>query len=102
MPYNLVFRNRRQEKEPEEEDNDQGEEIETSQKIKTYKDANMYLEEVQEFLEQEGYVEEAFKLGSIMALLSPLERLSSFGGSHFYALISLNMRHCCICNPPTI
>ena len=48
-----------QEKEPEEEDNDQGEEIETSQKIKTYKDANMYLEEVQEFLEQEGHVEEA-------------------------------------------
>ena len=57
----LGFRNRRQEKEPEEEDNDQGEEIETSQKIKTYKDANMYLEEVQEFLEQEGHVEEAFK-----------------------------------------
>ena len=56
----LGFRRRRQEKEPEEEDNDQGEEIEISQKIETYKDANMYLEEVQEFLEQEGNVEEAF------------------------------------------
>ena len=32
-----------QEKEPEEEDNDRGEEIETSQKIKTYKDANMHI-----------------------------------------------------------
>jgi hypothetical protein len=42
--------------EPEEEDDDQGEWIKTSQMIKTYKD--MYLEEVQQFLEQ-GHVEKA-------------------------------------------
>ena len=52
--------------EPEEEDDDQGEQILTLPTIKTYKDANMYVEEVQQFLEQEGHVEEAFKLGSII------------------------------------
>ena len=30
----------------------------------------MYLEEVQEFLKQEGHVEEAFKLGSIIDKVS--------------------------------
>ena len=46
------------EKEPEEED-DQGKEIETSQTIKMYKDANMYIPRT---IEQEGHVDEALKL----------------------------------------
>ena len=53
--------------EPVEEDDDQDEQqVETLENIKTYKDANRYLEEVQQFLEQEGHVEEAFKIGSII------------------------------------
>ena len=40
---------------PQEEDD----EIEHSQMIKTYKDANAYLEELHIFFEEEGHIEEA-------------------------------------------
>ena len=55
-----------QEKAPEEEDNDRGEEIDKKSKRTKMLYAYSYLKEVQEFLEQEGHVEEAFKLGSII------------------------------------
>ena len=45
----------------------------TQQNIKSYRDANKYLEEVQEFLEQQGHVEDAFKIGLIIDSISFLE-----------------------------
>ena len=62
--------------EPEEEDNDECEQqalVGTQQNIKSYRDANKYLEEVQEFLEQQGHVEDAFKIGSIIDNISFFE-----------------------------
>ena len=49
----------------EEEDENSNEIVEPT-KIKTYKEVNEYLEEVQHFLESRGHATEAFKIGSII------------------------------------
>ena len=46
--------------------------IEHSQMIKTYKDANVYLEELHIFFKKEGHIEKALKIGSIMDKVSLL------------------------------
>ena len=60
-----------QEQEPNEEQ-EEDDEIEHSQMIKTYKDANAYLEELHIFFEKEGHIEEALQIGSIMDKVSLL------------------------------
>ena len=60
-----------QEQDPNEE-HEEDEEIEHSQMIKTYKYANVYLEELHIFFEKEGHIEEALKIDSIMDKVSLL------------------------------
>ena len=64
-----------QENDPDEEEDEEGEEIEHSQKLRIYRDANMYLEVVHKFHEHEGHVQEALKLGSIIDKVSVKNRL---------------------------
>ena len=65
-----------EEEEPsEDKENDDQETVddEPPLKVKTYKEANEFLEEVQHFLENQGHMKEALRIGSIVDEVSCLQ-----------------------------